>query len=69
MYLTWGPRQLFFFLARNPGMFPDLELNRQPLGSQARAQSTELHQPGALFLNPPPRIPLWIWGSETEKYQ
>ena len=29
-------------LARNPGMCPDW----QPLGSQDRAQSTELHQPG-----------------------
>ena len=35
--------------ARNPGMSPDWELNWPPLGLQARAQSTELHQPG-LFL-------------------
>ena len=33
-------------LACNPGMCPDWELNWQPFGSQAHAQSTELHQPG-----------------------
>ena len=33
-------------LALNPGMCPDWESNRQPFGSQANAQSTELHQPG-----------------------
>ena len=33
-------------LACNPGMCPDRESNRQPFGSQARAQSTELGQPG-----------------------
>ena len=33
-------------LACNPGMCPDQELNRQPLGLQASAQSTESHQPG-----------------------
>ena len=33
-------------LAHNPGMCPDWELNRRPFGSQAGAQSTELHQPG-----------------------
>ena len=33
-------------LACNPGMCPDCELNQQPFGSQARTQSTELHQPG-----------------------
>ena len=33
-------------LARNPGMCPDGELNHQPFGLQAHAQSTELHQPG-----------------------
>ena len=33
---TWG-------LARNTGMCPDWELNRQPFGSQASAQSTELY--------------------------
>ena len=36
-------------LACNPGMCPDWELNRQPLGSQASAQSTEPHQPGLLY--------------------
>ena len=36
-------------LARNPGMCPDWELNWQPSGSQAHAQSTELHQPGPTF--------------------
>ena len=30
----------------NPGTFPDWELNRQPFGSRAGAQSTEPHQPG-----------------------
>ena len=30
----------------NRGMCPDWESNRQPFGSQAGAQSTELHQPG-----------------------
>ena len=33
-------------LARNPGMCPDWEWNRQPFGSQAGTQSTELRQPG-----------------------
>ena len=33
-------------LACNPGLYPDWELNRRPFGSQACAQSTELHQPG-----------------------
>ena len=37
-------------LARNPGMFPDWELNRQPFGSQSGTQSTELHQPGLLMI-------------------
>ena len=36
-------------LAHNPGMCPDWESNRQPFGSQAGAQSTELHQPGFIF--------------------
>ena len=36
-------------LARNPGMCPDWESNRWPFGSQASAQSTELHQPGLYF--------------------
>ena len=31
------------------GMCPNWELNQRPFGLQARAQSTELHQPG-LFL-------------------
>ena len=30
----------------NPSMFPNWESNWQPFGSQARAQSTEPHQPG-----------------------
>ena len=41
-------------LAHNPGMCPDQESNQGPFGSQARAQSTETHQPGLLlkfFLN------------------
>ena len=33
-------------LAHNPGMCPDWELNPEPFGSQAHAQSAELHQPG-----------------------
>ena len=33
-------------LACNPGMCPDWESNWQHVGSQARAQSTEPHQPG-----------------------
>ena len=33
-------------LACNPGMCPDWELNQRLFGSQACAQSTELHQPG-----------------------
>ena len=33
-------------LACNPGTCPDWELNRRPFASQARAQSTEPHQPG-----------------------
>ena len=38
-------------LAHNPGMCPYWESNQQPFGSQARAQSAELHQPGQyLFL-------------------
>ena len=32
-------------LACNPGICPDWESNHQPFGSQAHAQSTELHQP------------------------
>ena len=35
--------------AHNPGMCPDWELNQQPFGSQACAQSIELHQPGLTF--------------------
>ena len=37
-------------LARNPGMCPDWDLNRQPFGLQADTQSTEPQQPG-LCLN------------------
>ena len=33
-------------LARNPGMCPDWESNRQPFGLQASTQSTEPYQPG-----------------------
>ena len=36
--------------ACNPGMCPDWELNQQPFGSLAGAQSTEPHQPGQKFL-------------------
>ena len=46
--------------ARNPGMCTDWESNWQPIGSQARAQATELHQPGPKFLSPSlfPSLPL-----------
>ena len=37
-------------LACNPGICPDWESNWQPFGSQARTQSTELHQPGLVDL-------------------
>ena len=37
-------------LACNPGMCPGWESNWQPFGSQAWAQSTELHQPGLYFI-------------------
>ena len=37
-------------LACNPGMGPDWELNQQPFGLQASAQSTEPHQPGLVSL-------------------
>ena len=33
-------------LAHSPGMCPDKETNRWPLGLQSSAQSTEPHQPG-----------------------
>ena len=33
-------------LARNPGMCPDQDSNRQPSDPQASVQSTEPHQPG-----------------------
>ena len=33
-------------LARNPDVCPDWESNQWPFGSQASAQSSELHQPG-----------------------
>ena len=38
-------------LARNPGMRPDWESNRQPLGLQAGIESTEPHQPGQYIYN------------------
>ena len=40
--LYWGP-------GSHPGMCPDWDLNWQPFGLQAHAQSTELHQPGPFF--------------------
>ena len=36
-------------LAHNPGMCPDQESTRSLFGLQARAQSTELYQPGLFF--------------------
>ena len=37
-------------LACNPGMCPDWEWYRRPFASQAGTQSTELHQPGLIFI-------------------
>ena len=37
-------------LTHNPGMCPDWELNQQPFGSQAGAQSAEPHQPGLYYI-------------------
>ena len=37
-------------LAHNPGICPDWDSNQRPFGSQARVQSTELHQPRLLIL-------------------
>ena len=37
-------------LAHNPGMCLDWESNWQPSGSQASAQSTELHHRGYFFI-------------------
>ena len=37
-------------LACNPGMIPDWELNWQPFGFQATAQSIQPHQPGLWLL-------------------
>ena len=36
------------YVAHNPGMCPDCELNRRLFGLQAGAQSTEAHQPGQI---------------------
>ena len=36
-------------LARNQGMCPDWDPNRQPFGLQARTQSPEPHQPGQKY--------------------
>ena len=33
-------------LAHNPGMYPDLESNKQPSDSQDGSQSPKPHQPG-----------------------
>ena len=44
-------------LAPNPGMCPDPDLNWQPFGLQAGAQSTEPHQPGPCSI-----CLLWIHG-------
>ena len=41
-------------LAYNPGTWPDLVSNQQPLGLQAKAQSTEPHHPGLNIVNPLP---------------
>ena len=34
----------------DPGTYPALESNEQPLGSQASVQGTETYQPGSLFI-------------------
>ena len=39
------------YLACTPGMCPDWQLNWWPFGSQAHAQSTELHQLGLFFVS------------------
>ena len=46
-------------LVHSPGMHPDWESNRQPLGSQAGAQSTESHQPGQEINS----LQVGAWGS------
>ena len=54
-------------LARNPGMCPDWESNRQPFGLQTGTQSTKPHQPGSGWLEvltlspilPTPHTHLW----------
>ena len=38
-------------LAHNPGMYPEWVLNQQLFDSQARAQSTELHQPDEILFS------------------
>ena len=38
-------------LAHNGGMCPDWELNCQPFGLQACAESTESHQPGLNYFH------------------
>ena len=47
-YINWVASHMFPSgnLARNPSMCPGWELNRQPVGLQASAQSTEPQQPG-----------------------
>ena len=37
-------------LAHTPSMCPDWEVNPQPFVLQAHAQSTELHQPGQMWV-------------------
>ena len=37
------------YLAHNPGMCPDQELNQRSFSSQDSTQSTELHQPGQTY--------------------
>ena len=51
-------------LAHNPGMCPDWELNQQPFGSQASAQSTEPHQPRQPCL----LIISKKWGKNQKRY-
>ena len=53
-------------LAHNPGMCPDWELNQWDFGSQAHAQSTELHHP-RLDLPFDPEIPLLVIYAKQSK--
>ena len=59
-------------LACNPGMYPDWELNWQPLGLQSSAQSTEPQQSGTCIIllnssnDPTRKNLLWFLDEENE---